>query len=116
MTAHEKPVVVTVSSNSLPASSEAGVIVTPMGQPNVYLKVVEPITIVGVRALRTFLQALLGLLTAGLVSPSTLGAKDFLHLLATCASLAVAPAVVCIIQNVIELTARFDQKHPTFTG
>lgn len=116
MTPHEKPVVVTVSANSLPASSEPGVILTPAGQPNVYLKVIEPVTIVGVRALRTFLQTLLGLLTAGLISPTTLGASDFGHLLLTCASLSVAPAVICIIQNVIELMAKFDQSHPTMTS
>lgn len=112
----EKPVVVTVSAASVPPSIAQGTLITPVGQPNVTLKIVQPVTIIAVRAFRTFLQTLLGLLTAGLISPSTLGASDFLHLLGMCASLSLAPAIICIIQNMIELAARFDQSHPTITS
>ncbi len=94
----------------------SGTIQTPTGQANIIIKVVEPLTLVLVRATRVFLQTLLGLVTAGLVAPKALPASDFVNLLALCASLSLAPAVICIIQNLIELLGRFDQSHPTLTA
>jgi len=90
------------------------VIETPSGP--VYLKALQPITIILVRAGRVFLQTLLGLLTAGTVAPSLLPAADFTHLLLKCASLSVGASVICVIQNLIELLGKFDQSHPTLTA
>ena len=108
------PIVVTVAASTM--GTGPGTIETPAGHANIVVKVVQPLTILAVRALRVFLQTLLGLVTAGLVTPTALPTKDFVHLLALCASLSLAPAVVCIIQNMIELLARFDQKNPTLAG
>ena len=107
------PLIVTIAGNR---AAEAGTLVTPAGLPNIEVRVVRPIKIILVRAVRVFLQTLLGLVTAGLTKPSMLGAKDFFHLLIMCARLSLAPAVVCIIQNIIELMAEFDQTHPTLAG
>lgn len=111
MTDINVPTIVTVSSSR----SRGGEIETGPDVPNIYIKVMAPITIIGVRALRVFLQSLIGLVTAGLAAPTALPTSDFLHLLTLCASLSVAPTVISIVQNVIELLAAFDQSHPQLT-
>jgi hypothetical protein len=107
------PIVITVPATN---NVNPGLLITPAGMPNVRVKVIEPIVIIAVRAGRVYLQTLLGLLTAGLAKPTLLGAADFIHLFGMCASLSLAPAVVCVVQNVIELMAKFDQSHPTIAG
>ncbi len=92
------------------------VITTPDHQPNVIIKVVTPLWVIFIRSFRVFLQTLLGLLTAAMVAPKALPAEDFMHLLTLCASLSVASAGVCIIQNGIELLGQLDQKFPTLTS
>lgn len=111
-----KPVTVTVSSMALGMGTGSGTIITPTGQPNIIIKVVQPLMLVFVRATRVFLQTLLGLVTAGLAAPKALPTQDFMHLLVLCASLSLAPAVVCIIQNTIELLGKLDQAYPTLAG
>jgi hypothetical protein len=73
--------------------------------------------IVLVRASRVYLQGLIGFLTA-----NTSGATeavtgipmgDFGHQITVAASLAVAPAVLAVLMNVVELLARLDQSHPS---
>jgi len=115
LTPSPQPIVVTVPATAI-SGTGPGTIITPAGQANVVVKVIQPLTIIVVRALRVFLQTLLGLTTAGLVTPKALPAQDFVHLLVLCASLSLAPAVICIIQNMIELLARFDQSNPTLTA
>ncbi len=110
-----KEITVTVPATAM-SGTGPGTIVTASGQPNIVIKVVQPLGLVLVRAARVFLQTLLGLLTAGLVTPKALPASDFMHLLILCASLSLAPAVVCIVQNAIELLGRLDQAYPTLTG
>ena len=74
-----------------------------------------------VRCCRVYLQALLGFLTAtgtglaGAVATAVgtpIPAMDFWHMLVFSASLAVAPATVSLIQNVIELLAKIDATNP----
>ena len=102
------PTVVTVSASSLSAGRRSN------DAPARYVvRVLQPLTIVLVRALRTFLQTLLGTLTAGMMG--VMPAQDFLHLLRVCASISVASGVVSLLQNTIELLGRLDQSHPTLT-
>jgi hypothetical protein len=108
------PVTVTVAASTL--GTGPGTIITKAGEANIVVKVVQPLVIVLVRAMRVFLQTLLGLLTAGLVTPKALPAADFIHLLGLCAGLSLAPAVVCVIQNAIELLGKLDQSFPTLAG
>lgn len=109
-----KPITVTVPASL--TGTGPGTLITPVGQPNIIIKVVQPLLLVLVRALRVFLQTLLGLVTAGLAAPKALPAQDFLHLLLLCSSLALAPAAVCVIQNMIELLTKLDQAYPTLAG
>jgi hypothetical protein len=76
-----------------------------------------PWKIVLVRCCRVYLQSLVGFLLAtgtGLTSAVglTMPVQDFGQLLLTCASLAVAPAAISLIQNLIELLAKLDATNP----
>jgi hypothetical protein len=108
------PLVVTVAANRRTGSGMN--VTTQTSPPDIIVKVVQPLVIICVRALRVFLQTLLGLLSAGTVAPKLLPAADFMHLLGICASLSVAATVVCVIQNAIELLAALDQKFPTLSA
>ncbi len=110
--------VVTVSAMSAPASAAGR---TTVDGHTVEVRLVQPLTIIGVRALRVFLQTLLGLLlaagAAGAVgATNVIPASDFLHLFAKCAGLSLAPAIVAILQNLVELLGKVDQKYPSLTA
>ena len=75
-----------------------------------------PIRIVFVRAARVYLQTLTGLLGAlGSGAAATVGvtltAGGFFHLFLACASIAVAPAVMCVLLNSSELLGKLDASH-----
>jgi len=107
------PVIVTVAANRAPSSLTT---MSAVGHPDVVIKVIQPVMIILVRAVRVFLQTLSGLVTAGMVAPKALPAADFLHLLTLCASLSLAPAAMCVVQNTIELLTQIDQKYPTLSA
>lgn len=91
--------------------------VTDRQVDSVAIVLMTPVKIVVVRALRVYLQTLVGLLTAlgsGVAASVgvTLTAGDFWHLLAACSSIAVAPAVISAITNTVELLAKWDASHP----
>lgn len=98
---------------SVPASSLAGPL--PPAAAGLTVRVVNPLVVVFVRALRAFLQSTLGLLTADSVV-QLLPANDFVHRLMLCASFSVAVATINLLQNAVELLARFDQQHPLISG
>lgn len=105
------PTVVTVSAFSTGTGSG---LVRADGHP-VIIQAIQPLMIILVRATRVFLQTLVGLITAGLAAPKALPAADFLHLVILCASISVAPAAMCVLQNAIELLSKLDQKYPSLT-
>lgn len=77
--------------------------------------------IIGVRALRVYVQSLLGFLTAtstGLAGAVGvhIDAGDFLRQVTVAASLAVAPAFFSLLQNTAELLASIDTSRPTLRG
>jgi hypothetical protein len=111
------PILVTERRDTSPPDKT--VVVTPPSMPNVLIRTMTPIAQVLVRALRTFLQSLVGFLIvvmAGRTIIDNIGvmipATDFLDALKIAASLAVAPTVVSFIQNLIELLARVDESFP----
>jgi hypothetical protein len=105
------PVVVTTVSNELPPATLAR---TPDHLPDVIVRTITPLVAILVRSARVFFQTLVGLLLAGVTGTTLLPAHDFWQLLRTCAGLSVASAVVCALQNTIELLKRIDQKFPTW--
>lgn len=71
-----------------------------------------------VRCCRVYLQSLVGFLLAGVsgladAAGVTIPAEDFAHKLVIAGSLAVAPAAISLIQNIIELLAKLDATNPT---
>jgi hypothetical protein len=84
---------------------------------NVAIILMKPIEIVLVRALRVYLQTLIGLLGAlGTGAAATVGVTltvgDFWHLLVASASIAIAPAFMSILLNTVELLAKWDASNP----
>jgi hypothetical protein len=88
------------------------------GVRSVTFEFIAPFKLVLVRVVRTYLQTLLGLLTAGMAGGATglLPFVDFQDLLVKSASLAIAPAVVSAIQNVLEVMAKWDESKPELRG
>lgn len=79
---------------------------------------IAPLQLVAVRVVRTYLQSVLGLLTAGMAGGAAgmIPYADFQELLIKSASLAIAPAVVAAIQNILEILAKWDATKPELRG
>ena len=79
---------------------------------------IQPFQLVAVRVLRTYLQSMLGLLTAGLAGGAAgmIPFTDFQDLFIKSASLAIAPTVVSAIQNILEILAKWDSTKPELRG
>lgn len=70
-----------------------------------------PLAIVGVRIARTFIQSFLGILTA-MMTTDLIPHKDFLDLCIKAASLALAPTIISLLQNALELLSEIDISNP----
>jgi hypothetical protein len=73
--------------------------------------------IILIRASRSYLQSLVGLLTVtgtplGAAVGFTLEAPDFMTWLVKCASIALAPGVIALLMNALELLNKLDASHP----
>jgi hypothetical protein len=79
---------------------------------------IAPFKLVLVRVVRTYLQTLLGLLTAGMAGGAAgiIPFNDFQDLFIKSVTLAIAPAVVSALQNVLEIMAKLDATHPEVRG
>jgi hypothetical protein len=92
------------------------IVQTPAGQPDFRVTVMSPLVQIVVRGFRTYLQALLGLLAVALVGPSqmlpSVAPRDFLAALQLAAGLALAPAAISVLQNLVEFLAKVDELFP----
>lgn len=109
----DKPVVLTVPSTSAPDAG--GLICTPSGQRDVLIKVLTPVAIIANRAVRVFIQTILGALGTGAGAAYT-GVSDFAQAFYLGAGVAASATVICVLQSILELTTQFDQKHPKLAG
>ncbi len=96
---------------------EPSVAKTAAAMPDIAVRVMSPVAVVLVRALRVYLQTLVGLLgtgaiASGMVPPDLLPAGDFAHALRVAAGMSLGPAFVCAAQNTIELLGRLDERLP----
>ena len=91
------------------------VIVTPVGQPNIIIKVITPFAVILVRALKTYFQTLAGLMSASVAgaAQNTLPAGDFFHTLQICAGLSLGAAVMSILTNLPILLTDLGDRFPT---
>lgn len=79
----------------------------------------NPAVIVGVRVARTYLQVFVALMGAALAAPAVLPPEmrgwvllPIASQAAVAAQLALLPAILCLIQNVLELLAKLDATAP----
>jgi hypothetical protein len=99
------------------APADDSVLKTPVGSADVQVITMTWYSQVGIRFLRTYLQSLLGfILAVGSGAAGGVGIHipvgDFGDLLLKSAGLAVAPAVVSLLQNSIEILSRLDVTKP----
>jgi hypothetical protein len=83
----------------------------------VVVVLMTPLRIIATRALRVYLQTLIGLLSAfGLGVAADVGVTmapgTFWTTLVACMGLSIAPAVMSILQNTLELLAKADATMP----
>jgi hypothetical protein len=115
--ADDKTVTAVVVGQAPELQGQLGTTIAPT-TPNVLIVVLNPIVSLLTRTLRAYLQSLLGVIVAGSmgIAPEHLPAHDFLHLLRFAAGLALAPAILCFLQNSVELLTRLDQSNPALRG
>jgi hypothetical protein len=98
------------------SGTDGAIVQTPAGQPDLRVTVMSPLVQIFVRGLRTYLQALLGLLVVALAGPAAMmpsvAPRDFLAALQLAAGLALAPAAISVLQNLVEFLASVDQMFP----
>lgn len=109
-------VMVTASAT---APADGTVLATPGGLPDIVVQTMRPLAQVAVRALRTYVQGVVGFLLLNLAaSPVMAGLgvvvppADFLAALKVAAGLALAPAAIAVLMNAGELLARLDESWP----
>ena len=84
--------------------------------PNLVIKTLRPLSVVGIRTARVYLQALVGLLVAGGIGATSVPGGHFGAAFVQAATLAIAPAAITALQNTIELLAKVDEKAPELRG
>lgn len=110
------PKVLAVARGTLTADVTAA---TPRGTTDVRVVVVSAARVVAIRTARTYLQSLLGFLGAavvGAIPTDPLDPPDAWAKLATAAGLALFPAVISCLQNILELLGRLDVTQPELRG
>ena len=93
-------------------TGDGGTIHTPHGQPNITITVVAPLLAIIIRSSRVFLNTLLGLLSAQMVT-DTIPANDFKELFFKCAGLSVAAGCVAALTSAASLLTKLEEKFPT---
>lgn len=91
----------------------------PDGQSELCVVVVSAARVVVTRGLRTYLQALLGFLGAtaiGVIPTDPVAPPEAWQRLVFAAGLALWPAVISVLQNVLELLGRVDVTRPELRG
>ncbi len=87
---------------------------TPEGHADIVITVITPLVAIFVRAAKSYLQTLVGLLAAGGLgmASQTLPAGDFIHTLKVCAGLSVASGVMSLFTNILVLLTSLGDKIP----
>ncbi len=97
------------------AAREGGqMLSTPAGFADIPISVVTPLFAILVRAAKSYVQTLVGLLAAGGLglASNTLPAGDFMHTLRVCAGLSVASGVMSLLTNISVLLTALGDKFP----
>lgn len=107
----DKVSVVVTESPTSPA--DATVLKTKTGESNIEVITMQWWVQVLIRVGRTYAQGVVGFLVAGSAGlPGPLPASGFMNVMLNAASLAVAPAVVSLLQNAVEILSKLDASNP----
>lgn len=87
-------------------------------QPNLVVRVVQPIVALVVRFIHLFLTVLSGLITAALLpyGESLLPFSDFSSMVTGCATLAATAATAGLIKDLVTVFGRLEGRFPLLTG
>lgn len=114
-----EPTVALISTSRDGSPVDGTVVRTPPGEPNIVIKTMTPLAQVLVRGLRTYLQGVVGFLLLTLASRPTAEALgivvppgDFWEAFQIAAGLAVAPTVISLLHNTVELLGHLDNLFP----
>lgn len=114
------PVTVAIVGTGDGSRLASGTVATTAGshEPNIVIQAVQPVVAVGVRFANTFLIQLVGLLVAAMTptGATVLHARDFFHLVALCAGLALPGAGLGFLKDLVTIFGRLEQKFPLATG
>jgi hypothetical protein len=88
---------------------------TPDHQPNLVVRVINPLVALAVRFAYAYLTMLVGLVAAGQTS-DIIPAKDFVDLVLACAKLSVAGAGFGLLKDCLTLFSQLEKKYPLATG
>jgi hypothetical protein len=119
MTTNPEPINTLVTERDDAPADGTRLTTTDTREADVIIRAMTPFAQVLVRFARTYLQGLVGFLLLGLAAKPTLEGlgvavpvDDFFTALKVAAGLALAPAVIALLQNLIELLAKLDEKFP----
>ncbi len=87
---------------------------TPEGHADIVITVITPLAAILVRAAKSYVQTLVGLLAAGGLgmASQTLPPGDFWHMLRACAGLSLASGVMSLLTNVSVLLTALGDRFP----
>ncbi len=91
------------------------VLVTPDHQPNVIVRVVQPVVAIMIRAINTFLTTMVGVLTAE-ATTNVIPWSTFEDMVAKAALVALAPTALGLLKDCITVFGKLEQKYPLMTG
>lgn len=93
------------------------------GQPNVVVEnIITPFVAIVVRFAFMFAKSVAGFLTLSMVPPGgnpvliAMHGMDFYHLLLTGIGLSIAPTVYDLLQSLVGVLGKLEQKYPLLTG
>lgn len=110
------PLQVTVISTGDGKMIDSGTVgTTPKNQPNMIVRVINPLVAIGVRFVNAFLTILVGLIGAEMVT-NVIPYTDFFGLVLACAKLAVSGAGVGLLKDLATVFGKLEHKYPLATG
>ena|ERR1041385_9136460 len=101
---------------SVPASSGTGSGMVTDDKRPVYIHAIEPLTMIFVRSLKSFVDAVLGSSVITTFAPNLFDVNTFTQGLKIVLLSSLAVAGITALRTISELLGKWDQKHPTMSA
>jgi len=93
--------------------SDSYAVTTGVDAPNLIVQALSPLRVVVTRVIRVYLQAVVGIVSAGMANADGgLLPDDFYALFLTACRMSMAVGGITLLQNLAELATKIDQKYP----